>query len=403
MFAIGLISFANAIPLMLTSSTLVIWLKEYGLSYTAIGLFSLLHIPYGIKFLWAPLLDTYRVPWLTQRMGRRRSWLLVVQAGVLISLLMMSQFNPVHARGWFVLFGVSSTFFAASQHILLLAYQVETMAERTWGAGEATSVLGFRLSMMATSAGTLYLASFISWQHVYEIYASLILLGIGILFVIPEPTPLPQESHSLTWIQKYYTPFQDFFVKQGGLIVLVFMILFRLPDNLLSTMPNLFYLSLGFSKIEIANASKVFGFIVLIIGGFIGAGLINRLGWRKTLYFAGALHGIALLMFLGLQSAGYSLPWLYATIMLESFTNGLALTAFFTYQMRACRPVYAASQLALITATASISQTIVGSISGYAVDQLGWRLFFILVIVAMLPGLCWISRLPDGRVKKGPA
>ncbi|MEB3701610.1 AmpG family muropeptide MFS transporter [Candidatus Bealeia paramacronuclearis] len=380
---------------MMTSSTLSIWLKEYGLSYTEIGLFALLHLPYGIKFLWAPFLDAYSIPWLSQKMGHRRSWLLAVQTGVLLSLLMMSQFSPVEERELFVIFGVLSTFFAASQHILLLAYQIETMEARTWGTGEATSVLGFRLSLMATGAGALYLASYTSWQHVYEIYAALILLGIGIVFLIPEPISPRKTGKSTSLIQTLYEPFQDFFFNHGGVFVLIFMMLFRLPDSILGTMPNLFYLSLGFSKIDIGNASKIFGLIVTILGGFIGASLINRIGYRKTLYWGGITHGLSLLMFLALNQAGYSLSWLYATVALEHFTSGLGLTAFFTYQMISCRPSYAASQLALMTATASISQTLISSWSGYLVDHLGWNLFFLLVVFAMIPGTCWIQKLPN--------
>lgn len=397
MLAVTVIAFTNGIPFMMTSSTLAIWLKEYGLAYSSIGLFALLHIPYGAKFLWAPFLDAYDVPWLSQKLGHRRAWLFVTQTGIMLSLFAMSYFSPIEETEIFVIFGLLATFFGASQHILLLAYQIETMPENSWGTGEATSVLGFRLSMLVTGAGALYLATYISWQTVYAIYSSLMLLGILILFIIPEPVSKRRKAHSLK--STLYEPFQDFFLNHGGLYILIFMMIYRLPDSLLSTMPNLFYLSLGFTKIEIGNASKIFGLIVTIIGGFLGAWVLNRWGWRKTLLGSGFIHGLSLLMFLVLEMKGHSLFWLFSVIAVENFTSGVSLTAFFTYQMMSCRPQYAASQLALMTATASISHTMIGSLSGFAVDYFGWSQFFILVTFAMIPGLFWVSKLPETQVK----
>ena len=399
MLAITVIAFTNCIPLMMTSSTLSIWLKEYGLSYSAIGLFALLHIPYGIKFLWAPLLDSYNVPLLTRWMGHRRAWLFVTQLGILLSLFIMSRFSPIEDTEIFAFFGFLSTIFGASQHILLLAYQIETMPENSWGTGEATSVLGFRLSMMATGAGALYLATYTTWQNVYAIYSSLLILGISILFIIPEPASRRKKAHTLK--ETFYEPFQDFFINHSGLSVLIFMMVFRLPDSLLSTMPNLFYLSVGFTKVDIANASKIFGLAVTILGGFIGAWILNRGGYRKTLFWGGLAHGLSMLTFLILQWQGNSLPWLYGVIAVEHLTSGISLTAFFTYQMISCRQEYAASQLALMTATASIAHTVIGSVSGFAVDTLGWSGFFVLVTLAMIPGLLWISKLPkDNQLRK---
>lgn len=391
----------------------------YGLSYTKIGFFALATLPYAFKFLWSPLIDRLTLPFFGTFLGKRRGWLLFSQLSLMVSLWCLASIDISHnlVTTAFIVFGVS--FFAATQDILLLTYQAEILARSTYGAGEAMSIFGYRMGMIVASAGALYLASSFSWGTVYVIMSMFVLVGIITTLFIAEPVVHPSveavlreekardylhshprlrgwQARILSWCYgAIVCPFADLIQNKIWIPALLVIFFYKLGDNLIGTMSNLFYVDLGFSKIDIANASKIFGMWASIFGGFVGGMLINRLGMVRSLFWFALIHAVATLMFVVMSYVGNSLPFLYFSIALEHITGGMRTTALFAYQLTLCNVSYAATQLALMTSLVNLGRTSCASISGFLVDILGWTEFFFLASASSIPVLLlvlWLGK-----------
>ncbi|MBA3812999.1 MAG: MFS transporter [Alphaproteobacteria bacterium] len=374
-----------------------VWLKSYGLDYTTIGLFGLLHLPYALKPLWAPLLDHVPLPFFTKALGQRRSWLCLAQLTAIAGLLGMISSDPVENLYAFVSCGLLVTFSAASQHILLLAYQMETLRSRDWGVGEGMSVFGYRMGILTSGPVALSLATYFSWQEVYSLLAFLMVVGLIPVLMGDnlEHISAPSLAKNRGWFRyAVVAPFKDFTRQKGWIAILVFMLLYRLPHSLLSMMQTLFLLDLGFTKIEISLIAKTFGMGTVIVGGFIGGYWIRRYGYKRTLLWGAMAHGIACLLFLVQARLGANLPFLYVTIGAEHFCGGLMLTAFLSYQLTCANVAFAATQLALLTAFTNLGSVFAKPISGVVIDTFGWVPFLMLVFLSAIPGILWVYRIP---------
>jgi MFS transporter, PAT family, beta-lactamase induction signal transducer AmpG len=424
----GLLGFSSGLPLLLTSSTLAFRLDALGVTYTKIGLFSMATLPYAFKFVWAPLIYRLPLPFLSKWLGRRRSWLFLSQICLMVALAGLAVINPAEN----LLFTAGLLFFvafsSATQDIVMLAYQAERLGRSQFGAGEAMSVFGYRIGMLVAGAGALYLSTFLNWGEIYMFMAILGIVGITTTLSIAEPNaPVGEEvrlreqrvkeylkSHPklgarsalfLAWVHAaVISPFLDFMRNPGWYAVIGIMLFYKLGDNLIGSMSNLFYVDLGFSASEIASASKVFGLWATILGGFIGGMFINRLGMMKSLFIFGLFHGISTLMYVVLEKAGGGLPLLYISIALENVTGGMRTTALFAFQFTLCNVSYAATQLALMTSCVHLGRTLCSSLSGWLVDTLGWTDFFYLATAATIPSLLfvvWLSRITGERFFPG--
>jgi PAT family beta-lactamase induction signal transducer AmpG len=419
----GLLGFSSGLPLLLTHSTLALWLAKLGLDYTTIGLLSLTGLPYNIKFLWAPLIDKIKIPYLTTLMGRRRSWLLLSQIILVACLLGIANINPLENLKFTCLLTIAVSFSSATQDIVMLAYQVERLGKSQYGAGEAFGVFGYRMGMLMAGAGALYLSTFISWNLVYAIMAACVVVGILTVIFIEEPeSPDHQTVHQelslkynklLPLVSKplkdfltsfhlaVISPFTDFMKQKTWVASLSIMIFYKLGDNLIGSFHNIFYADLGFTNIEIANASKIFGMWASIVGGFVGGVLITRLGIIKSLFYFALIHGLSMLMYIVLYYAGHDLSVFYLSVAIENVTGGMRMTALFAYQMSLCNRLHAATQLALLTSCVHSGRTIFSSLSGWIVDSFGWVNLFFLSTFSTLPVLAlviWLSVLEKSPV-----
>lgn len=308
--------------------------------------------------------------------------------------------DPIHSLIPFVACGFLVTFSAASQHVLLMAFQMETLEQHNWGIGESMGVFGFRMAILTGGAGALYMASYFTWKEVYFIITLLMFVGMfAILFaqhsvlndsIVRNMSRSPKEWFTYALIH----PFKEFMTKQGWWAILVFMLIYRLPENLLGMMQTLFLLDIGFSYVEIASVAKIFGLGATILGGMLGGYIIRAYGFRAALLWGGIGHGFALILFLIQAQLGHHLLFLYVTIGIEHIFSGLSLTAFFSYQLTCCNLRFAATQLALLTSFASLTRTLASPIAGFTIDSLGWVSYIILVILSSIPGILWISKLP---------
>lgn len=402
---------SSGLPLLLTGSTLSLWCSEAGVDIKTVGLLSATALPYTIKFLWAPLVDRLPLPLLTRWLGRRRSWLMFSQMLITFTLFILSTIDPTQQLDILVIVCIILSFAAATQETVMLTYQAERLSIHQYGPSEATGIFGYRLGMILAGAGALYFSSFISWQQTYAVMAMFSFIGIIVTLNCSEPNfqrntetdriesdaqnYITHHPYIHRWIAPLLSwlygaaicPFIDFMKHRGWWLSLLIIFLYKASDNLIGNMSNIFFAHLGFTKIEIANASKIFGMGASILGGFIGGFLINKLGMIRSLFYGCLLHALTIFFLAYLNYVGHDFTILYVTIGLEHLTGGMRLTALFAYQLRLCNPTYAATQLALMASLVSLGRVAFAASAGYCVESLGWSNFFIFSAMLSLPSL----------------
>lgn len=398
MLAILVMGFASGLPLALTGATLAVWMRQDGVSLTAIGLFALVGIAYNVKFLWAPVIDRAPLPWLGARFGRRRAWTLALQGALLLAILALGASDPARAPYATAAAAVVVAFLSASQDVVIDAFRVELLDEREQGAGAAATQIGYRLGMVASGAGALYLAEFFGWATAYAAMALFLLPAMLVVALTPEPRePAPAAAASgRGWLREaFLEPLADLARRAHWAPILVFVVLFKLGDALAGVMTSAFYVDMGFTRIEIANVSKVFGVGATIVGVIAGGALVYRLGVMRALLLTGVLQMLSNLMFAAQALVGHSVPMLMLTIGVENLTGGMGSAAFVAYLSSLCSLAYTATQYALLSSLAAVARTTLSSVGGALAQALGWIPFFALSTLAAAPGLIlllWLMR-----------
>ncbi len=394
--AILFLGLASGLPLALVMSTLSVWLTEAGVTRTAIGLFAAVTTPYALKFIWSPLIDQMPLPLFTKFFGRRRGWMIFTQLCLFVSIIGLGMTNPYENPWMTALWALFVSIASASQDIVIDAYRVELLEENQQGAGAAVIVLGYRIGMLISGAGALLLAHYTNWLTTYVVMAMFV--GVGVVTVLisgePEKTFKPLKTHGNAlhrleeWlIEAVLNPLGDFVSRKGWLVIALFILLYKFGDAFAGVMTNPFLIDMGFSKLEIAEIVKTFGFVALIVGSFIGGGMINRIGLIKSLWICGVLQCLSNLMFMVQAHVGHDIFVLAWSIGLENLSGGMGTAAFVAYLSSLCNVRYTATQYALFSSLASVGRTWLSTSSGWFVDQLGWSNFFIFSTVLGVPGL----------------
>jgi PAT family beta-lactamase induction signal transducer AmpG len=403
--------FASGLPLALTFGTLSVWLREVGINKTTIGLFALAGTPYTLKFLWSPLVDRMPIPYLTRWLGRRRGWTLFTQLLLMASIAALGATNPVARPGLMAFFALLVVFWSATQDIVIDAYRVEILEERQYGAGAATIVLGYRIGMLVSGAGALFLATYVGWSVAYFVMAACMIVGVTTVLLNPEPAvqqsreSVEQERRIASYLEArphlrgkkgrafawvfgaVISPFAEFMRRRGWIVILLFILLYKFGDALAGVMSGPFYVELGFTKNEIASVSKVFGMGATIIGAVIGGIIVDRLGILKSLFVCGMLQMFSNLMFVLLAVVGNDVKMLALAIAVENLSGGMGTAAFVAYLSSLCNVAYTATQYALLSSFMAFGRTVLSSSGGWLADQMDWVSFFVLTTAAALPGL----------------
>ncbi|MBS0249398.1 MAG: MFS transporter, partial [Proteobacteria bacterium] len=409
------LGFSSGLPLALSSSTLLFWAAEVGVDLKTIGLFALVGTPYTIKFLWAPLTDALDVPLLSRLVGRRRGWLLLSQIVLIAAIVFLGAHDPMKAPA-IVAFGALIVAAAsATQDIVVDAFRVESLPEEEQAAGMASYVAAYRVAMLASSAGALFLVSGFqafgftksgAWSASYMVMAALVVVGIltTLLAREPEKSVAADAAHRseppLTRLGRTVTgAFQDFFLREGfivALVVLCFVVLFKLTDALAGVMTGPFAVDLGFTRNEYATIIKGVGFVATIIGGFAGGYVARAFPLAASLWIGSLLQASANLAFSWQAVVGHDLAWLTFAITVENFTSAIGTVIYVAYLSALCRnPLHTATQYALLTALAAVGRTYLSATAGYIVTATGWVWFFAICALAAIPGLvllAWLQR-----------
>jgi PAT family beta-lactamase induction signal transducer AmpG len=401
------LGFASGLPLALTGATLRAWLKDTGVDIRTIGLFAAVATPYALKFLWSPLLDRVRLPVLGRALGHRRGWLAAIQVLLAGAILLMGQVDPALDAGRIAALAVAVAFLSASQDIVIDAFRVELLDAERLPAGAAAVQLGYRIAMLASGAGALYLATFFGWAATYAVMAALIGVGLVTVLLLPEPSvdrdaglaeaeatlarlgarPGPMER-ALAWLYAaVVAPFADFARRPAWALVLAFVVLFYLGEAMAGVLATPFLLDIGFSKIDIANVQKVFGTAATMAGLPAGLWLMRRMGVMRALWIAGAAQGATTLLYVVQARAGADVAVLVATVAGENFAGGMASACFVAYLSGLCNVAYTATQYALLSSLSSVARTLLAAWVGYIQAAIGWEGFFTVCTLATVPAL----------------
>jgi len=405
------LGFSAGLPYLLVFSTLSAWLSDVGISRSVIGFFSWVGVTYSIKIFWAPVIDRLPLPMLTALLGRRRSWMLLAQGGIALGLLGMAYSN-VHNLTQLALCAVAVAFCSATQDIVIDAYRIEAASTDYQGAMAAMYVFGYRLALLVAGAGAFYIAEYSNWQTTYCVMAALLSVGILTTLLISEPQVSKDKSVLLmeqalesslgikqhtTLIQRLaawfidavVSPFVEFFTRNGssGLLILALIGLYKMSDITMGVMANPFYLELGFSKQEIAQVSKLFGFFMTLFGASLGGILVAKWGILRPLLLGAILVSMTNLLFASLALSKPSLAFLAVVISADNLGGGIASAVFIAYLSSLTNTAYTATQYAVFSSLMTLPANLLGGFSGIIVDQIGYSLFFVYTSVLGLPAI----------------
>lgn len=412
------LGFSAGLPLLLVFGTLSFWLREAGLELSVIGFFSWIGLVYAFKWAWSPLVDQLPIPVLTARFGKRRSWLLVSQIAVGIGLFGIATSDPSKGISGLIGFALLTAFASATQDIALDAFRIESGLIEDQGAMAATYQMGYRLAMITSSAGALFLASWFDyteniyepepWMYSYMCMALLMLVGMVTTILSPEPSPKTSHKNSawdtrsrlerlVSWFKNAAVmPFLDFIrrYRLQAIVLLAMISLYRISDIVMGVMSNPFYLDMGFSKEEIATVSKIFGVIMTILGALVGGSLIKYFGVFKILFIGAALSSLTNLLFAWLSVNEPSIGALTLTVSADNFSAGIASAAFIAYLSSLTNIQYSATQYALFSSLMFLFPKSIAGWSGVFVETWGYAYFFLTTALIGIPSLAlvWLIR-----------
>jgi MFS transporter, PAT family, beta-lactamase induction signal transducer AmpG len=397
-----LLGISSGFPLTLLVGTMTFWLAKVDVDLATIGFVVALGTPYTIKFLWAPLVDKLPLPFLTKTFGQRRGWLYLIQILLVGAVWGLGSSDPVRNLGIFAVWAVILAFLSATQDIVIDAYRIEILADDEFAHGTATNQFGYRTGNLIAGAGTIYFASTeglsLGWGLAYGLTSLCVFPAMfASLWAGPgnyvNKFVKAEGVRTTDWlIETVVNPFKEFMGRKGWLMILLFVLVYKVGDAMGQSMLNPMVVKLGFSDLEFISASKAWGFAALIIGSALGAPFILLLGMGRALVISGFMMMFSNVMFMVLAASGQNYWVLVAAIVTENMTSGIGLTVFTTYLSGLSSLAYTATQFALLSSLAAVARTWLSTPAGYLAKQLGWMGFWGFTIVAAVPGmiLLWI-------------
>ena len=396
-----LFGFSAGLPILLVFSTLSFWLREAGVSRASIGFFSWIALAYAFKWIWSPFVDRLSIPLLTPWLGRRRSWLLLSQISITLSLIGMAMSDPQQNLTLFAICALVVAYSSATQDIVIDAFRIESAPEKFQAAMAAAYMTGYRLAMIMAGAGSLAIAALASnsqayqlsaWSTSYFVMAACMGVGIITTFIAKEPDyksnlqqPLKQLNSTpakrfMAWLEiAIIAPFADFFHRYGKHAILILILIgsYRISDIVMGIMANPFYVDMGYSKGEIAAISKVFGVTMTLLGAGLGGILLTRYSTYSILFLGAFLVVITNFIFAILAFVGKDLTLLTLIISMDNISAGIATTAFITYISKLTNIEFSATQYALFSSMMLLFPKFIAGFSGVYVDSFGYVNFFI--------------------------
>ena len=416
--SIFFLGISAGLPLALVFGTLTIWMAKVGVDKTTVGLFSAVTLPYVLKFLWAPAIDRAPFPLLARFLGQRRGWTVATQLALMPAIAAMAMTDPAANKWLMALFALLVSFCSASQDIVIDAYRVELLEEEKIGAGASMYIFGYRFGLLIAGAGALNMVGGLGWNVVYLIMAALILIGLVTILLSREPVHGTDEETKareqrvadylaqrpelsggraamLAWLYgAVVSPFIDFMTRPQWVVILLFIVFYKLGDSMAGVMTGYFMVELEFTEAEIGNVGKAIGFAATMLGIVIGGWLMAKLGLLWSLWICGGVQMLSNLMFVVQALVGHDMGMLAVAVGVENLAGGMGTAALVAYLSGLCNLAYTATQFALLSAVASIGRTVLAAPAGRLAEMLDWAPFFLVTTLAALPGLAlllWLT------------
>ncbi|MFG1398888.1 AmpG family muropeptide MFS transporter [Roseixanthobacter pseudopolyaromaticivorans] len=407
-----LLGFSSGLPLALTGTTLSVWMTEAGVNLATIGLFSLVGLPYTLKFLWAPIVDALDVPVLSRWLGRRRGWLLATQIVLAFAILFLGIQNPASAPFAVALGAVIVATVSATQDIVVDAFRVERLDTSEQAAGMAGYVAAYRIGMLVSGAGVIAIVAALEvygvpraqvWTWGYVAAALFMGVGIAATFLAREPeAPVRHDGDTATRegsalkrvVATAVGAFSEFLSRDQAVTILLFVLLYKFCDAFAGVLTAPFVISIGFDKATYAAIVKGVGLAAALLGGFAGGALARAYPLVTCLWIGGILQMTSNLAFSAQALIGVNVPALTATVVVENFTGAIGTVIFVAYLSALCGArAHTATQYALLTALTAVGRTFLASGGGYIAEATGWALFFVITVIAGIPGLILLAWL----------
>jgi MFS transporter, PAT family, beta-lactamase induction signal transducer AmpG len=409
------LGFSAGLPLALSGSTLLVWMREAGVDLGTIGLFALVGTPYTIKFLWAPLVDALDAPILSRLLGRRRGWLVLSQLLLIAAIVLLAVCDPTRSPWLIALAALLVAAASATQDIVIDAFRIESLAESEQAAGMASYVAAYRVGMLASTAGALFLVTGFedfglsktgAWTAGYLAMAALVVVGIVTTLIATEPEKSAaaevdhaahaRENPLIRVTVAARGAFSDFLTREVAFVVLAFVVLYKLCDAFAGAMTAPFVIDIGFTRNDYAAIVKGVGLAATLIGGFAGGLVARALPLSTSLWIGAILQTLSNLVFSWLALVGTNHWALTAAIIAENFTGAIGTVIFVAYLSALCNnPLHTATQYALLTALTAIGRTYLSAGAGYVAEASGWPMFFVISTLTAIPSLfllAWLQR-----------
>ena len=412
------LGFAAGLPLLLVLGTLSFRLREAGIDRSTIGYLSWVGLAYAFKWVWAPLVDRLPIPYLTRQLGRRRSWLLLAQAMVIVGLVGMAISDPRQTLGPVVWCALLVAVGSATQDIALDAFRIESAEPTQQAALAASYQTGYRLAMIWAGAGVLWVAAWVqgdnsagyvqaAWQTAYLVMAASMAVGLFTVLISKEPVQaeLPPARNAKEWLQgALIEPFADFLKRYRWQAVLILSLIavYRISDVVMGIMANPFYVDMGYTKAEVATVTKVYGVLMTLLGAFVGGVMALRWGVMRILMLGAIMSALSNVLFAWLSGHGHDVQALIMVVSADNLASGVASAAFIAYLSSLTNIQYSATQYALLSSMMLLLPKFIAGFSGDFVNAHGYANFFNATALLGLPVLVLVALAWRFQAKQSP-
>lgn len=404
---IWLMGLMSGFTLMITGNTLNFWLAMEEIDIRTIGIFAIVTLPYALNFIWAPAFDVVKIPILHKLFGQRLPWVIVIQILLSASVYLMSIFNPKDEILEIACTTILVSFLSSSQDAALGGIRTEIVKKEDQIAISGIYIFGYRIGMVASNAGAIYISQHISWNLVYELFSVIVIIfPISLILLSNNIKPVEfRTGNTLDLISiKNKNKFRNFISVIGKVIrpvenpkciilILIFLVLYRLPDNFISMMINPFLIHIGYPAVTIATAGKLFGTVSALIGGLLGGYIMKKRSVFNNLLLFGSIHAVAHILFVVQDIYGQNIYLLFIVTGFESISGGITMTAYIAFIATLCDGKFRATQHAFFSSMMGLSRSIFPALSGYMVASFGWSVFFLFTTIAAVPALIMIPYL----------
>jgi PAT family beta-lactamase induction signal transducer AmpG len=390
------LGFTSGLPLYVLIQLVPAWLRSHEVDLATIGLFALVSLPYTWKFLWSPVMDRFKLPFL----GRRRGWALITQIGLIVSIAALGRFDPSVSLQAIVVTVFIISFFGASQDIVIDAYRRELLADDELGTGTSFFVNAYRLSSLVPGSLALILSDILPWSTVYWVTALFMLVGILTTFIIKEVSDDALAPANLK--EAVVDPFVEFFSRGGikaGLAILGFMFLYKLGDNMATALATPIYLDMGFSRTEIGSVAKIAALWASITGGILGGVIMLKMSINKALWMFGFVQMFTILGYVWLSTIGHSVSGLFIVVSGEYLGVGLGAIALTAFMARETSKSFSATQFALFSSFIAVPRIFANASTGFIIEAVGYTQFFVICTLVAIPGMLLLFKVAPWNQK----